>query len=291
MLLKLSGKVGYETGQKMASGSVVWNTTVSPPLFMYVNVNSTRQMSIWETGADGLCLNSGRRDITFGENIVTSCKLMLGWAQLNDCSGLRKLVFNRLNAKMPSDVLGRRGYNDAQNLGYWVNVLREDLSTSCQLNDQWPVGLSPVDNRTGVCYNITNGIHLEVLYGETGQSNGAPIHEILGSRVSYSHTTWSVSCPSGSSASCTGTQTQPFYLTTSVRFTKIPPQIEEPPAKYYETPSEDDVELCPGDRCWDNLFYPFTGRYTSNNQEYVFGMVSLSIIFFIGYLFVTRPWW
>ena len=63
--------------------------------------------------------------------------------------------------------------------------------------------------------------------------------------------------------------------------------------RYYQTPEEDDPDLCPGDRCWDNLFYPLDGRYIGrgDSQEYVFAMVCSSVVFLIGYLLVTRPWW
>ena len=63
--------------------------------------------------------------------------------------------------------------------------------------------------------------------------------------------------------------------------------------RYYETPEEDDRELCPGDRCWDNLMYPLSGRYIGmgDSKEYVFAMVCSAIVFFIGYLLVTRPFW
>ena len=60
---------------------------------------------------------------------------------------------------------------------------REDLSELCIVSEYYPVGLSPIDNRTGICRNITNAIHLDVFYAETGRSNGFPIYEVLGSKV------------------------------------------------------------------------------------------------------------
>ena len=57
------------------------------------------------------------------------------------------------------------------------------MTEFCRVSEYFPTGLSPVDNRTGVCFNITNGIHLDVLFAETGQSNGYPIYEILSSKI------------------------------------------------------------------------------------------------------------
>ena len=55
----------------------------------------------------------------------------------------------------------------------------------CVASEYYPVGLSPIDNRTGICRNITTGIHLHIMYAETGRSNNFPIYEVLGSRVRY----------------------------------------------------------------------------------------------------------
>ncbi|XP_060569860.1 tectonic-2-like [Ruditapes philippinarum] len=286
-----SGRVGYDIGRTIFTGYEILNTTLTPPQFMYVNTNTSRQMAVFDTSADGLCRNAGRRSIKFQEDITTRCKLMLNHAEFSDCSGLRKLIINRLNNLMPSNLIGRRGYNDNTNRGYWLEVLRDDLKSSCDLSEYFPLGMSPVDNRTGICYNITDGIHLQIFYGVTGKSNGFPIYEILGSKVSYSNSTWQVQCSGPAGGVCRETNSQPFYVTNSVRFIEIPPVTPEPVSKYYEVPREEDKQLCPGDRCWDNLFYPFTRRYSADNREYVFGMVSLSIIFFIGYFLVARPFW
>lgn len=45
-----SGKVGYEIGKPIFSGSKVNNESVSPPEFMYINTNRTRQMAIFSPG-------------------------------------------------------------------------------------------------------------------------------------------------------------------------------------------------------------------------------------------------
>ncbi|XP_052798385.1 tectonic-2-like [Mya arenaria] len=286
-----SGKVGYDKGSEFFSGSMVYNTTTDPQQFLFVNSNASRQMAVFSPGPDGLCEGSGRRVLKFGEDITTSCTLQLNVANFTDCTALRKRMIYYLNSLMPADVLGRRGYNDQLNSAFWVPVLREDLTQGCTLSEYFPLGSSPVDRRAGICFNMTNTIQLDIFYAETGQSNSYPIYEVLGSKVSYQNTSWSVRCSNMAGGVCEGTDSQPFLLTSRVRFTQIPPQIPKPVSKYYESPREDNKQLCPGDRCWDNLMHPFTRRYNSESREYVFGMVSLSIIFFIGYGLVSRPFW
>ncbi|WAR03425.1 TECT2-like protein [Mya arenaria] len=251
-----SGKVGYDKGSEFFSGSIVYNTTTDPRQFLFVNSNASRQMAVFSPGPDGLCEGSGRRVLKFGEDITTSCTLQLNVANFTDCT-----------------------------------ALREDLTQGCTLSEYFPLGSSPVDRRAGICFNMTNTIQLDIFYAETGQSNSYPIYEVLGSKVSYQNTSWSVRCSNMAGGVCEGTESQPFLLTSRVRFTQIPPQIPKPVSKYYESPREDNKQLCPGDRCWDNLMHPFTRRYNSESREYVFGMVSLSIIFFIGYGLVSRPFW
>lgn len=44
-----SGKVGYDVGNMIWTGYEILNTTLSPPMFMYVNTNSSRQMAVFDT--------------------------------------------------------------------------------------------------------------------------------------------------------------------------------------------------------------------------------------------------
>lgn len=39
--------------------------------------------------------------------------------------------------------------------------------------------------RRGVCFNVTSGIHLEIMYAETGQSNRFPLLEVIGASIRY----------------------------------------------------------------------------------------------------------
>ena len=45
-----SGRVGYEIGKPIFSGSVVNNDSVTPAEFMYVNTNSSRQIAVFNPG-------------------------------------------------------------------------------------------------------------------------------------------------------------------------------------------------------------------------------------------------
>ena len=49
-----SGKVGYDKGSDMFSGSVVLNTTVSPEELIFVNTNMSRQMAVFNPGMHNL---------------------------------------------------------------------------------------------------------------------------------------------------------------------------------------------------------------------------------------------
>lgn len=53
---------------------------------------------------------------------------------------------------------------------------------------------------------------------------------------SFTNGTWQLRCSSTAGGACTGTITQPFYLTSSVKFIQIPPQIPEPVSKYASFP-------------------------------------------------------
>ncbi|KAL3856811.1 hypothetical protein ACJMK2_011528 [Sinanodonta woodiana] len=289
---KRSGRTGYQFGEPVFSGSPVYNNSAVPSYFMYVNTNLSRQMTVFTTGADGLCLNAMKKRLLFGEDISTSCSLYLNANSLTlaNCNTLRKVIINKLNLMMPSEVLGRRGYNDPKNLNYWVDVFREDLTYYCIGSDLYPTFMSPVDNLTGICYNMTNGIHLDIMYAETGRSNNNSIYEILGGRISYSKATWKINC-SPVNSQCGKNYAQPFQISTTVRFIKVPGNTPAPSAIYFDKPEEDDPNLCPGDRCWDNLFYPWTEKHLGDTINYTLPFFLICVLFLISYLMVTRPWW
>ncbi|KAH3884678.1 hypothetical protein DPMN_008664 [Dreissena polymorpha] len=92
-----SGKVGYEKGRGLYSGSAVYNTSTSPRQFLFVNSNGSRQMAVYGPGPDGLCENAGRRNIKFGEDITTACKLQLSIANMSDCTVLRYMQLSIAN--------------------------------------------------------------------------------------------------------------------------------------------------------------------------------------------------
>ena len=61
-----------------------------------------------------------------------------------------------------------------------------------------------------------------------------PFIHVLSLFVYYSYTngTWEVKCSGPAGGVCTGVSTQAFYVTSSVKFTQIPPQTPEPVSKY-----------------------------------------------------------
>ena len=62
----------------------------------------------------------------------------------------------------------------------------------------------------------------------------SPFIHVLSLFVYYSYTngTWEVKCSGPAGGVCTGVSTQAFYVTSSVKFTQIPPQTPEPVSKY-----------------------------------------------------------
>ena len=45
-----SGRVGYDKGRELFSGSAVYNSSLRPPEFLYTNSNASRQMAVFDTG-------------------------------------------------------------------------------------------------------------------------------------------------------------------------------------------------------------------------------------------------
>ncbi|VDI62598.1 tectonic-2 [Mytilus galloprovincialis] len=279
-----SGKPGYDIDKPMISAMVIRNETDNA--FLYMNSNASRQMALWNTGFDGLCSNAGRREILFGKDTFTSCNIYIGTSDLENCTDLSKLIINRLDNLMPAERIGRYGNNNPYGPAQWIEVLREDLTSTCtnslEANNQTVLSW----RFSGFCTDIISGINLDVMYGESGKANGVPTKEIIGAYVSYSKSTWQLTCGSGSL--CTDpSYVEPFPITASVRFIKVPANTPEPKIRW----EEEHPDICYQDVCWDNFIYPLVRGYTAEPRKYVLAMSLILILFLFGFLFITRPWW
>lgn len=281
-----SGKPGYDVGKPMISGMVTRND--SNNVFLYINSNSSRQMALWDTGFNGLCLNAGRREITFGQDTLTSCNINVGVADLENCTDLSKLIINRLDNLMPADRIGRYGNNNPYGLTQWIEVLREDLTDTCTDSLETTNQTVLSWRFAGFCTNIISGINLDVLYGESGMANGVPTNEIIGASISYTKSTWQLTCGSGSTSRCSDpSYVEPFPVTAAVRFIKVPANTPVQKIRW----KVENPDICFRDICWDNFMYPLIKAYTAEPRQYVLAMMLISILFFFGLLFIITPWW
>ncbi|CAL1545914.1 unnamed protein product, partial [Lymnaea stagnalis] len=230
-----SGTAGYDMGKALSSGCSGLNRTSGQ--FNSVDAINEKQMSVFRPGADGLCVNAARKPVTFGDDVMSGCALILNFATLNNsCTELRHLVTNHLNVLMSSDVIGRYGYNDPSDVNKWVPVLRQSLnkqndqSTSTptptttlnttanatQVNQTEPLW-SWADTIAGICL-LPTGIHFNVMYAQTGAVNGYPRYEVVGAYISYTQSNWTMDCAGANRQRCDGSSTQKFLLTSSIQF-------------------------------------------------------------------------
>lgn len=282
---------GYDFGKPLQSGVEFTNQTDSS--FLYVNTNSSQQMAVWDTGADGLCFNAGRRQIEFGNDVFSSCLVKLSLQDLNNCSNIRKTLVNRLNNLMKADKIGRLGNNNYLNSAYWINVAREDISALCT---GYLVSLDDATNNSrlsyearGLCVDIISGIHLDVMYAVTGKLNATPIYEVIGSRISYVKSEWQLKCPKGETNACnTPGFVDTFEVTSSVRFILVPGNTPERLPRYQDSKYRD---ICSQDVCWEAFIYPISSNYEGVDKDQVLVQVLLIIVILIGFLVFLRPWW
>ncbi|ESO97721.1 hypothetical protein LOTGIDRAFT_228304 [Lottia gigantea] len=299
-----SGHPGYEVGKEIFSGC--YNSTSD-----VVDIDVTKQMAVWKPGVDGLCYNAGRQSITFGEDTSSSCTLRLGLTQINNCENLRTLVYNHLNTLMPSNVLGRQGYNDPNNQTFWVQVLRQNITellnkSSSDINKTNITNSTvyPGESLQGICTDLTTGIHLDILYGETGQGNGYPIQEIVGARISYTIDDWQLSCSGSNSVRCQNNSNfvETFLLTSSIQYIKVPANTPVKQIKFWTVYSDPscqtdacqryyenfDRSTCHYDTCWHELFYPLSSSYTADSAMYALGFTLVTVIFVIAYYMIGQ---
>ncbi|XP_041348433.1 tectonic-2-like isoform X2 [Gigantopelta aegis] len=307
-----SGNPGYDFEKPVLSGCPD-NVTSD---FQYMETNVSQQMAVWKPDVDGFCNSQKRQTLKFGVDIQSACKLRLTLEDINNCSALKTQILNHLSILMPSAYLGRYGVSDPRNLTHWVTVMRDIpfyiFNVENQTNVQVPsnsnesyIAVNVVDFIKGVCANITNGIHLDIMYGESGRARDYPIREIVGARVGFTVTNWQFSCTSPGTFACLNNNllTRTFLLTSSVRFIKVPASTPPEPIKFYTSHpatcysdsclryfADYDQTICHYDTCWRELLYPLTDSYTAEPPLYTLGFSLVLVIFSVAYFMITRPW-
>lgn len=265
-----SGNPGYDFGRPIWSGTSVIDETNDE--FSYVNQHETQQMAMWDPSPSGLCSMSGKRKITFGEDLFSSCVIPLTLDSLNDCQNLRKWLLYQLSVLMPSDRIGRYGSNNANISSDWIQVIRESLSdrypeivpmpefniTNTTINDNSSSssGIPPTTTNTPTtqatkqnlfsnttCTQVPAGIVLDIMYAKTGLVYGAPFREIIGAKVTYVFENWSFTCDVNGRACVSPPEAvnntnpevyQLFPLTAVVHFIQVPVTKPKPIIRYRE---------------------------------------------------------
>ncbi|XP_005091574.2 uncharacterized protein LOC101855231 [Aplysia californica] len=311
-----SGTGGYELGESLPSGCAEYNSTTGQ--FQQVDTRTEKQMAIWKPGTDGLCANAERETLTFGDDAESSCILQLNFDYLNNsCEELRELITNHLNVLMASSVIGKTGYNDLTSEDMWIPVLRQNLSevflmatgdissNTSSLNESEPL-FSWAERIPGICL-VPSGAELIVLYAQTGARDYYPRLEVLGAYINYTVSNWTMNCAGANSQRCSpgSTFTQNFFVSSSVRFVKVPPVPPAPRIRFYTKFDLDNCDsdscyrfftdfvsdVCYYDTCWQELAYPLTEAYHGESRHYTLPFFLLTVLGVIGYVAVTKPGW
>ncbi|KAK0069005.1 tectonic-2 [Biomphalaria pfeifferi] len=311
-----SGTAGYNFGKPLSSGCLSGNSTS-------VDTVVHKQMSVFLPGADGLCENAQRKPLTFGDELMSACALKLSFSTLNNaCDNLRTYISNQLNVLMAANRIGRYGYNDPSNSSMWIPVIRQSLENT---TDQLMTTAAPVNgtfsntttanvteplrswanNISGVCF-VPTGIHLHIMYAQTGVVNDFPRYEVTGAYIGYSQSNWTLNCAGANSAACTvNSSVQSFYLTSTVRYIRIPADPKPSQSKFYASCDPDNFGSdtcerffttfnqgeCYYDTCWQELAYPVTSLYQGESRMYTLPFFLVFVLGVIGYVSVARPGW
>ncbi|KAL5017276.1 hypothetical protein ScPMuIL_006865 [Solemya velum] len=181
-------------------------------------------MAYWLPGVDTLCSTAGRGAILFGEDSLSGCYMELGLQNFTNCTTLREEMVTVMDSLSQQIALVKMLQSSCRDSD-WIQVLRQD-SNDTQFVVPAPLdelNMSRVaDTLTGQCSNMISSVHLEIMYAETGRSNGEPIYEIVGVYRKYSVSNWELSCGSGYTSCSVDSYTEKFLVTSTVRFIKGP---------------------------------------------------------------------
>lgn len=218
---------------------------------------------IWSTHRSSLCMFTPLQSVNFLKDSQSGCLLELSKDNLTNCEQLREDIKTIQYQLMNIDALISKG-GSLKNESF-VSIIFEDFSANQPTNQSFCA--------------VPSHVHMEVTF-----SNSSSIYRINGVKVNYLAETWSWICPKRPCGS-----TRKFQLQSSVQF------IEVPVVWHHQNTSKfwilQRLDLCNGDKCWAELFYPFTHSDEGSKIAFV-TMCALTLI--PGaclVLFVTKDYW
>uniref|UniRef100_A0A2C9K0I9 Uncharacterized protein n=1 Tax=Biomphalaria glabrata TaxID=6526 RepID=A0A2C9K0I9_BIOGL len=215
------------------------------------------------------------------------------------------------NIQLVADVGPVKGYVVRQSL---ENTTDQLMTTAAPVNGTFSNTTTAnvteplrswANNITGVCF-VPTGIHLHIMYAQTGAVNDFPRYEVTGAYISYSQSNWTLNCAGANSAACTvNSSVQSFYLTSTVRYIRIPADPKPSQNKFYASCDPDNFGSdtcerffttfnqgeCYYDTCWQELAYPVTSLYQGESRMYTLPFFLVFVLGVIGYVSVARPGW
>ncbi|XP_006814551.1 tectonic-1 [Saccoglossus kowalevskii] len=179
-IFEKSGNPGYVVGEPLMAGTM---TSEVDPLgetrySIILDSNRDNWLTMVSPTADGNCITDAdsRTSVTFGLDMRTGCNLVVAYENLTDiCVLIQEAVNNTLFGSSPPTHVAMFGNSRVEMAGDWVPILYDNVPAS---------NPSPSTGPEGVCHNMVLGVHLEILYADTG-SLANPQPKIIGVTYRY----------------------------------------------------------------------------------------------------------
>nr|XP_026693437.1 tectonic-2-like [Ciona intestinalis] len=236
-IIQRSGNPGYNIGYPIISASVFES-----------NINQTQTLLVWSATNDGLCSSSLSSPPLFGKDSLTGCLVRLSYLDFKNCSVLQSEIEAQQRSLLSASYVSRFGNPNTTALNTdWIQII-DNLDFMNTSSETVP----------GQCFSIPAHVIIEFMMSQTGTIEGAPIFEVVGSRISWSRVTWQMSC-SVNQACQTGTSlVENFEITSSVTFTEVN-RVQSSPMTLSQL---DDSASCAKDAtCWGEVLLPLTPQF------------------------------
>ena len=228
---------------------------------------------IWHTSLiseSSDCTLSFTKSIGFLDNSQSSCLLPLSRDNFTDCNQLREQV-RRIQAELieSADLLIAKGApasnpNDDDNFP----ITFEDFSTAMTNNS--------TESGAILFCSVPSHLHVEVTY-----SNTSSLYRINGFKINYFPEKWTWICHS-TNKHCE--KTKKYQLKSTVQFIHIPV------AWHYQNTSKfwilQNLHNCDGDKCWRELFYPFSGNSNYHHGDQVEYAARCALLLLLAAIFL-----
>ena len=272
-VFETSGNPGYVVGKPLIVGTP---DVDSSEIFV-----ESSGFQTWVPASSSLCRDSSVTPVNFGQDTRSGCFVQLSRDNFTDCETLAESILLLQDSLLTSSHVARGGFPNLTHGGLddFIEIIYEQDEDASNATLDYPVKACLIPDQAQV----------KVLYTRSKLENAADsVLRVAGIKVSPINSLWTWTCVERGPEACVSVQN--YEISATVRFEEVPlVWHHENTSRFWV---QQDNGLCEEDRCWSEMFAPFTHDVRTGDEVSYVTMWAIIITFVsVIILFATKEDW